>query len=399
MKYRLIELLKCPNTGSALSLDVFKTKKIKQGFEGINSVQCKNWCALHQQDVLGITASHCNKCYCTDIEEGRLISEGGYEYPIIEGIPRILPNTIIAETLFSYHADFIEKYKIKLPETIENTGSVIKKVRTIHAFGYQWTTFKNNFDYFKSIFLSFVEPYLKAEDFNNKLVLEVGCGSGRPASVASSFGAEVVAVDLSEAVKTAHSMSSNYPKLHVVQADAYALPFSPVFDFVYSVGVLQHIPDPNKALKSISQVLLQDRKLVLWVYGVREFWYQPIEWMRKFTTKMPYAILRLLSFVLAVISELFLLIPYRILRKISVFEFIANKIPGRIYADFPFKENVLGWFDRLVAPVTYYFSKSDIENMLLEAGFSGIQITARKQASASWVIEAHRANENIVKDK
>lgn len=398
MKYRLVELLQCPNSGGPLKLQVFKSDEKHHDLNEINSVQCKKWCERKQCDVSSISVNDCNDCYRIEIEEGKLISQNGYEYPIIGGIPRLLPSTLISETLVSYHAEFLEKYKIKLPGKLEKNYTINKKVRTLHAFGYQWTTFKNNFDYFKSIFLSFVEPHLEAKDFKDKLVLEVGCGSGRPASVASSFGAEVVAVDLSEAVNTAYSMTNQFPKLHVIQADAYTLPFKPCFDFVYSVGVLQHIPDPSKALRGISRVIPDDNKLVLWVYGVRELWYQPIEWMRKLTTKMPYTLLRILSYFLAVLSELLLLCPYRILRKYEFTKPLAEKIPGRIYANFPFKENVLGWFDRLVAPVTHYFSKSDVEDMLLDSGFNKINIVARTQASASWVVEASRVDESNKKN-
>ena len=291
MKYRLVELLQCPKTRGSLTLEIFQSTKNNQKVDAINSVECKKWCTRLECSATEVATDDCIKCYQIDINEGKLVSEGGDEYPIIEGIPRLLPPQLLAESLATYHTKFIEKYKLNFSKSEISVVSTRKKIQTLHAFGYQWTTFKENFNYFKSIFLSFVEPFLGPQDFEGKLVLEVGCGSGRPASVASSFGAEVVAVDLSEAVKTAHSMTKHFPKLHVVQADAYALPFSPCFDFVYSVGVLQHIPDPNKALKSISNVIPDNHKLVLWVYGIREFWYQPIEWLRVVTTKMPYKLL------------------------------------------------------------------------------------------------------------
>jgi hypothetical protein len=97
-----------------------------------------------------------------------------------------------------------------------------------------------------------------------------------------------------------------------------------------------------------------------------------------------------LSIVLAIVSEVFLLIPYRILSRISITKKLADKIPGRIYANFPFRENVVGWFDRLGAPVTHYFSAADVRDMLADAGFQQIKVTARPGASASWIAQATR---------
>jgi len=355
VKRRLLDLLCCPSCNGALSLEV-----------------------LHEG------ADDC-------IDEGLLTCTCGRTYPIIGGIPRMLPERLLAESLHRHHGEFLRRHAHRYRPPAPPAGVISdRKSRTMKAFGYQWTTFVDNFDYFRSIFLGFVQPFLSPADFAGKLVLEVGCGSGRPASVASSFGAEVVAVDLSEAVQTAHAQTSRFPNLHVVQADAYALPFRPCFDFVYSVGVIQHLPDPPAALRSIARVVPVGHRLVIWVYGKRELWYQPIEWLRKLTVRMPLRLLRGLSWLLAVLSEALLLIPYRILSRFAATRVVAEKIPGRIYARFPFRENVLGWFDRLAAPVTYYFSRDDVERMLTGARFQPIDIVARPGASASWVAAATR---------
>ncbi len=320
--------------------------------------------------------------------EGKLVCACGSTYPVIGGIPRILSGKLLADSLSTYHGAFLEKYQAHFPINLSVDALTKRKLSTMHAFGYQWTTFKENFDYFEEIFLGFVRPYLTANDFKGKLVLECGCGSGRPACVAASFGAEVVAFDLSQAVETAHQMTGQFPNLHVVQADIYHPPFKPEFDLVYSVGVIQHLPDPGKALAAIAKLIPPGKALVIWVYGIRELWYQPVELLRKLTTRMAFRPLRVLSYVLAVLSQVFLLTPYKLLQNFPWAAKFAERIPGRIYARFPFGENVLGWFDRLAAPVTHYFSEKDVRDMLSNAGLQNISIFRRPDASASWVARA-----------
>lgn len=392
MKYRLMDVLHCPECGEDLDVHVYRSQANACEIEEKPGAYCRRICARSNVPASEVAASDCVECHREELIEGKLSCRGcDAVFPLINGVPRLLPRSMLAESVTAYHGEFLERHGEDFPGiTGDQAAASGRKVDTLHAFSYQWTTFVDNFAYFRSIYLSFVQPFLQASDFDGRSVLELGCGSGRPASVASSFGAEVFATDLSEAVETAHAASATYPHLHVVQSDIYRLPFRPMFDFVYSVGVIQHLPDPPAAMRSITKVVAPGSRLVIWVYGVRELWYQPIDWLRKLTVRMPFRVLHGLSIVLAVLSEIVLLVPYRILSRIPFTRELAERIPGRIYAKFPFRENVVGWFDRLGAPVTHYFTRDDVEKMLADAEFEAIEVVARPGASASWVAQAIR---------
>ena len=79
-------------------------------------------------------------------------------------------------------------------------------------------------------------------------MLDAGCGAGRFAEVVLKAGAKLVALDYSSAVYACYANLKHYLNLHMVQADIYALRFTPEsLPFVYSLGVLQHTPDVAKA--------------------------------------------------------------------------------------------------------------------------------------------------------
>jgi len=67
---------------------------------------------------------------------------------------------------------------------------------------------------------------LNPEDFKGKLVLDVGCGMGRFAEVATRWGARVVGIYLSAAAEVAAENLSDR-EFVAFQADVFSLPFAP----------------------------------------------------------------------------------------------------------------------------------------------------------------------------
>jgi SAM-dependent methyltransferase len=156
-------------------------------------------------------------------DAGSLVSEDGqHRYPVLRGIPRFVPQSNYADN-----------------------------------FGMQWNHFsKTQLDSHSGHSIS-ADRFWKATDWSptemkNQWVLDVGCGSGRFAEIALSTGAKVVGLDYSSAVDACYANLKHHPNLHVVQGDIYALPFAlESFQFVYSLGVLQHTPDVAKAFAAL----------------------------------------------------------------------------------------------------------------------------------------------------
>lgn len=389
MKYRLLEFLADPETGEPFIVDAFTFREtdVKPVFD---SVRCQAKCHWKNAPSSKVTKDTCVACHRNKIFGGCLHNpSNGVDYPIVAGVTRIFPKEILITLLRSRYPAFLPEYgsRFSLLSGIDYAVEDGKQA-IVDAFGYQPTNFLDNYDDFRYIFSSFTRSFLDASDFADKRMLEIGCGSGMPAVAATGMGAEVVGIDIGGAVESAYEQNLQEPLLHAVQVDAYCPPVVDNFDAVYSVGVLPHITDPVRTLQGVSRRMRPGTPLLLWVYGKREWWYQPIEWSRKITRRIPLRMLRSIALLLALLSEVVFLSPYRVLSRVPVLRALAERIPGRIYARFPFRENYIGWFDRHVAHVAYYFSAEDIDFMLRKTGFNGVRMHARQDASASWAVHA-----------
>jgi len=169
--------------------------------------------------------------------------------------------------------------------------SRIDQGRTKSAYGLQWNryriirpeedraTFRNR-------------TGLLASDLDGKVVLDAGCGMGRYLRIAAEFPALlIVGLDLSRAVMAARELTVGLPQVGVVRADLLSLPFATEsFDQIYSLGVLDHTPDPRAAFLSLARLLKPGGRIVVWVYPRER---RLVEWMmnvqRAVSTRLPLA--------------------------------------------------------------------------------------------------------------
>lgn len=187
-------------------------------------------------------------------------------------------------------------------------------------FGMQWNLFrKTQLDSYSGQNIS-GERFWKSTNWNptelkGKWVLDCGCGAGRFAEIALIAGAKVIALDYSSAVDACYSNLKHFPNLHVVQGDIYALPFElEVFPFVYSLGVLQHTPDVEKAFNSLPKVLTKNGFLCVDFYEknlksklLPKFWIRPIT--KRINKNKLFQLLQKLTPTLLFLSNLIAKVP------------------------------------------------------------------------------------------
>ena len=343
MKRRLLEYLECPETTQDLTLEIFNEKN-NEVYEGLLRTKDKK-----------------------------------FIYPIINGVPRLLPVSLQWE-LRRYHKEFFKKYSNKFPivEISEDSQILKYSKRTLRSYSYQWKTFDEMLKEWKIYFDDYMKPF-KPSFFKGKKVLDVGCGYGRIAYYAAKYNAEVFAMDLSEAVESAYKNTRELPNCHIVQGSIYNIPFKKKFDLIYCIGVIQHTPKKEESFRKLAEKMKKDTLLYIWVYSKRKGLYNLIYPMRKFTTKIPFRMLKIICFGCAAAQSILILLPYKlmILSRVSSLKKIAKKMPYTTYAYYPFRYNYADWFDRLSVPLTDGFSKEQVERWFKNVGLRDISITSR----------------------
>jgi len=289
-----------------------------------------------------------------EILEGSLRCLGcGTPYPIRGGVPR-----------------FAE---------VTNTGHK----ETAAAFGYQWKHFAALNERYRKQFLDWIRP-VEPSFFKGKAVLEGGCGKGRHTALAADFGAtDVVAMDLSEAVDVAFANTGRHPSVHIVQADLNHPPVKRVFDYAFSIGVLHHLPDPERGFRALTEKVKPGGAMSAWVYG-REgngWIVRVVSPLReRITSRLPRPVLQPLAALLTAPMFVATRFVYRPAGRTA----LAGKLPYASYleyiADFSFREQRTIVFDHLVPPIAHYLRRDEFAAWFDRASLADV------------VIEHHNAN-------
>lgn len=104
-----------------------------------------------------------------------------------------------------------------------------------------------------------LDSYLEEVNLEGSSVLEVGCGTGRFLPFMAEKGCNITGIDISEEMlKVARRRvdQSEHKKITLLQNDADEIPFRDhSFDIIYSILVINLIPDFKTAFREINRVI------------------------------------------------------------------------------------------------------------------------------------------------
>jgi SAM-dependent methyltransferase len=252
--------------------------------------------------------------------------------------------------------------------------------KTVESFGEEWEAFHGFAD---QDILQIGKEYfdiITTQHINkDSVVLDVGCGSGRWSKFLSGQVKFIEAIDPSNAVLSAVKLTNNIPNIRVTMAGVDSIPFPDnSFDFVFSLGVLHHIPDTEAAMQQCVNKLKPGGYFLVYLYynlDNRSFGFkilfQIVNVGRRIISKLPGFLKRLVcNFIGAFIY--WPLARFSLILEKSGLTRFAIKIPLSYYRDKSFYIMRNDALDRFGTPLEQRFGKSEIENMMIGCGLTDI---------------------------
>jgi len=118
--------------------------------------------------------------------------------------------------------------------------------------------------------LEVVFDELLPQDLTGATVLDLGCGTGRFSQRAHERGAQVMSVDISQALAR---LARGRTQALAVAADASAIPLpSGRFEIIVSSEMLEHLEQPEQGIREIARVLAPGGRVILTTPNRRWLW-------------------------------------------------------------------------------------------------------------------------------
>ena len=256
---------------------------------------------------------------------------------------------------------------------------------SINDFGAQFKFHNNVNDYWGS--MEMVEDIVKPFNLSHvkdKTICEVGVGSGRILkNLVKKNPLKIYAIEPSEAIEVAKKNNTNdVNKIIFINIPGQKISFENEIDYVFSLGVIHHIPEADIVCNKIYKSLKKKGKFIIWLYGKEgnNLYLFIFDNLRKITKFFPDKVLNLISVFLNL--------------NLSIYIFLCKffKLPLRDYINnvikkCSFQKRTYIIFDQLNPNYSKYYSKDEVSDLLKKAGFTKFEIFSRYNYSWTAIAE------------
>ncbi|HUR65427.1 MAG TPA: class I SAM-dependent methyltransferase [Chitinophagaceae bacterium] len=252
---------------------------------------------------------------------------------------------------------------------------------TVQSFGEEWQAFHHFTDAeIKNIgdtYFDIITPEMVGSD---KIAADFGCGTGRWSKYFHTKVGAVVAIDPSDAVLAAAQLLEGVENVHLYKASIDKLPFADdYFDIGFSLGVLHHIPDTEKALAACVKKIKPGGHFLVYLYysldnrgEVYKALFRLSNLVRIGVSKMPARLKKFYCDLMAIFFYMPFVLFSRLLRWMRVSKKIRSKMPLHAYESTSFYIIRNDALDRFGTPLEQRFSRKQILEMMENAGLENI---------------------------
>ena len=258
-----------------------------------------------------------------------------------------------------------------------------RQARTIADFGEQWTEYPDADGYFGSVdlFDDIFQPLVSARDVAGRRVAEIGAGIGRFVNILARAGAShLVALEPSAAFVVLRRNTERFrDRITYLNVTGDQLPASADLEYVFIIGVLHHVPEPDPVVRAACRGLKPGGKLAVWLYG-REgnglylLLVQPL-WL--VTRRLPH---RLLEWAVAAIYPMFWC--YMTASRWLPLPLAAYM--RRVMVPLTPAKRRLVIYDQLNPAYAKYYTRQEAHDVLARHGFTDIRLHHRH--GYSWTV-------------
>ncbi len=233
-------------------------------------------------------------------------------------------------------------------------------------FGYEWHHYDEILPEYETQFRRWT-PFFEPSDWKGRTFLDVGCGMGRNSYWPMTYGAAGgKAVDLDERSLTAARRNlARFPEVAVARESAYQLSDRGRFDVVFSIGVVHHLHDPERALASMRDAARPGGWVCLWLYGFENNewvvrWFDPLR--RALFSRLPIGAVHALSILPAAL----LMALVRLRRNPPPYQRFLRTV------SFPHLRSIV--FDQMLPEIAHYYKRDEVLRLMESANLTDIEI-------------------------
>ena len=256
--------------------------------------------------------------------------------------------------------------------------------KTVQSFGEEWQKFSS---FSEAEIKNIGDEYFDIVDESilnsNSTVLDMGCGSGRWSKYLAPNVKFIEAIDPSDAIFSATKLLSNVNNIRTTQASSDNIPFNDeTFDFVFSLGVLHHIPETQTALIDTVKKVKKGGYLLIYLYYNLDNRGVLYKALFKLSSVIRFIVAALPKWAKQIVCDFIAITVYMplILVSRSVQKMIPNKstyqkLPLAYYVGKSFNIIRNDALDRFGTPLEQRFSKKKIKEMMEKAGLRDINFS------------------------